>query len=164
MTLNQSTTLQTATQQLTMIMAKIQKPGGTALLSSNERKLMIALLLGAVVPADAKILLVERARLSAILNTKHRMTPDSLQAIDALLCSQQITGADFQKIASKIPDLLNIEDRCKLVGELWDIALCDHELHGSEERLVFAIADTVGVPRKRVIEQQARAAAQTSGP
>jgi uncharacterized tellurite resistance protein B-like protein len=64
------------------------------------------------------------------------------------------------KLTKRIPDLLSIEDRSAMIGALWDIALCDKELHDLEERLIYEIADAVAVPRKKVAEELARAAAR----
>lgn len=70
--------------------------------------------------------------------------------------SLDITAEELTHLAG----LLGIEDRCVLVGHMWDVALSDKELHAAEEALISSLSDRAGVPRKRVIEQQARAAAR----
>ena len=60
-----------------------------------------------------------------------------------------------------MPDLLSIDDRTQLIGMLWDLALCDHELHQNEETLIYKVADAAGVLRKRVAEQQAIASSRS---
>jgi uncharacterized tellurite resistance protein B-like protein len=56
---------------------------------------------------------------------------------------------------------LGIEDRCTMIANLWELALCDDELHGFEEKMVYKVADLSDVPRKKVAELMAKAAART---
>ena len=140
---------------------KISKPAGLAGLSLEERKFLFAAMIAAVVPVDSQVKLVEIEKLSTILTSKYRVAGNTMQ--HAMTCAKttQITIREIQNFAKKITELLGIEDRCALIGQMWDVALCDRELHASEEALIFEVADAAGVPRKRVIEQQARAAAQS---
>ena len=114
-----------------------------------------------MVPADKRVLDVEIACLNKILRTKYHITAEILREVDELDIFGNLNTDNIQNYAAKIPDLLSIEDRYLLVGQLWDVALSDHDLDPAEERLVFKIADATGVPRKHVIQQQARAAAQS---
>ena len=135
--------------------------GGVTKLSIDERKFAIAMLISSVIPADKRVLDVEIACLNKILQSKYHVNTNTLREVDELTIHGNFNTTNIENYASKIPELLSIEDRCILVGQLWDVALSDHDLDPAEERLVFRIADATGVPRKRVIQQQARAAAQT---
>ena len=137
------------------IMSKLDQPSGFAKLLPNQRKFLLAAVLGSIVPADGKIRDVEMQHLEAHLKQKYNCTPETLK----LAMSYANTGlADkhLQKAARQLTELLSIEDRTALIGLLWDIAICDNELHKSEESLIYKIADAAEVPKKRVAEQQAR--------
>ncbi len=73
---------------------------------------------------------------------------------------QNALDSGVEILAKHLPELLSIEDRTHLVGMLWDIALCDHDLHQNEKSLIYKIADASGVLRKRVVEQHAIAASR----
>jgi uncharacterized tellurite resistance protein B-like protein len=127
-------------------------------LRPEERRLAIAVLLATLVPADRKVRDVEVERLGKLVDDHYRVTGLALSQIEELARGKQFSIAEMQAISAHVPTILNIEDRCSLVGLLWEIALCDNELHVLEEQAIYAIADKLEVPRKRTIEQQAKAA------
>ncbi len=158
---NSDLTASAANTHFAAIVKKMGQPGGVTKLTINERKFAIAMLIGSVIPADKRILDVEIACLNKILQSKYHITTETLREVDELTIHGNINTDNIENYANKIPELLSIEDRCVLVGQLWDVALSDHHLDPAEERLVFKIADATGVPRKHVIQQQARASAQS---
>jgi uncharacterized tellurite resistance protein B-like protein len=146
-----------AKTMITQIVEKIATPNGFVKLSPPQRKFLLAAILGSIVPADGKVRNVELEQLESHLKQKYKMTSESLkQALS--FASTGLHDDHLQQATRHLPDLLSIVDRTNLVGMLWDIALSDHELHGNEESMIYKIADTAGVLRKRVIEQQALAA------
>ena len=140
------------------IMAKLDQPSGFSKLQPNQRKFLLAAVLGSIVPADGKIREVEMKHLEAHLKQKYSCNPETLR-LALSYANTGLANEQLKKAASQLAELLSIEDRTSLVGLLWDIAICDDELHGSEETMIYKIADSAGVPRKRVAEQQARAQA-----
>jgi uncharacterized tellurite resistance protein B-like protein len=138
------------------IMAKLDLPNGFSKLNSGHRKFLLAAIIGSVIPADGKIRDVEMKRLGEHLHYKYRLSEDALK-LGVTYANSGLDPKALQKISKLLPELLSIEDRISLIGHLWDVALCDHELHSSEEKLIYVIADNAEVPRKRVIEQQSRA-------
>ncbi len=142
---------------ISQIVEKIATPNGFAKLSPSQRKYLLVAILGSIVPVDGKIRAVEVEHFESFLKTKYQLNNDSLK----IALSFSNLGFDveqLQEAARHLPELLSIEDRTNLVGLLWDIALCDQELHAKEDALIYKIADLAGVPRKRVAEQQAIAA------
>lgn len=142
---------------ISQIIEKMAVPNGFAKLSPAQRKYLLAAILGSVVPADGRVRPVEMEHFESFLKTKYQFANEPLRI--ALLFSK--LGFEVEKLkdaARYLPELLSIEDRTNLVGMLWDIALCDQELHAKEDALIYKIADFAGVPRKRVAEQQAIAA------
>jgi uncharacterized tellurite resistance protein B-like protein len=142
------------------IIEKISKPGGSASLNVEQRRFLMAALIGSVVPADGKIRPVELEKLREILIGKFSPKQKTLEQAEDLAHANLSTPQQLNIAASRLQDLLSIEDRCNLIGFLWDVALADYELHTNEEKLILRIADLAGVPRKKVIEQQARSAAK----
>jgi uncharacterized tellurite resistance protein B-like protein len=147
---------------ITQIVEKIATPNGFAKLSPAQRRYLLAAILGSIVPVDGKVRPVELEHFENYLKTKYQFSNESLK-VAMSFASSGLQPEGSQQAARYLPDLLSIEDRTNLVGALWDLALCDHELHANEDSLIYKIADQAGVPRKRVAEQQALAAGHHRG-
>ncbi|NMD07375.1 MAG: hypothetical protein GYA66_05295 [Phyllobacteriaceae bacterium] len=151
-----------ATSYLDEIVTLLSEPSGFARLTTEQRKFVLAVVMGSMVPADGKIRPCELEKLEILLQGRMQTRGETLrQALTLAKTKLQSDGA-IALAATRLADLLGIEDRCALIGMLWDIALCDYELHAHEENLIYTIADKAGVPRKRVAEQQARSAANVT--
>lgn len=151
---------QSAKTHLDEILLVLAKPGGFAKLSTVQRKYLMGIVLAAIVPADKRIRNVELERLQILLKSNMHMNgPEALESF-ALAEGQLDLVEPVKVIAKALQDLFGIEDRCNLIALLWELALCDNELHGYEEQLVYSVADLSGVPRKKVGELMARAAAR----
>jgi uncharacterized tellurite resistance protein B-like protein len=156
-----ASTLVTAQENIAQILTLVSIPGGYSKLSYSQRKFLLAAILGSVVPADKKIREVEMLRLQSHLKLKYSMSAESLkQALS--FADQGLDNDQLQQMTKQLPELLSIEDRTNLIGMLWDIAMCDLNLHSAEETLVYKVADIAGVTRKRVVEQQAIAASHNN--
>jgi uncharacterized tellurite resistance protein B-like protein len=148
-----------ASAYLDEIVALLAEPSGFARLKPEQRKFVLAVVIGSVIPADGKIKPCELEKLETLLHGRMQTRGQTLQQALALAKSKLNSDGAISLSASRLADLLGIEDRCALIGMLWDVALCDYELHAHEEALIYAIADKAGVPRKKVAEQQAKSAA-----
>ena len=138
------------------IMAKLDQPSGFSKLQPNQRKFLLGAVLGSIVPADGKIREVEMQHLETHLKQKYGCNPETLR-LALSYANTGLANEQLIKAANQLKELLSIEDRTALIGLLWDIAICDNELHSNEEAMIYNIADSADVPRKRVAEQQARA-------
>ena len=127
------------------------------MLKPDERRLAITVLLAALVPADHKVREVEIERLIDISVEHYRVPVTAIETLKDIAICKRFTVEELTQIALLVPEILNIRDRLQLIGLLWEIALCDRELHALEEEAIFVIADKLEVPRKITIEQQARA-------
>ena len=145
---------------LAQIIDKLSSPNGFAKLSPQQRRLLLAAVLSSIVPADSKVRKVEMEHLEKHLSTKFQFAKESLSKALSL-AHQKLPLSRVELLSRHLSDLLSIEDRTKLIGMLRDIALCDQELHPSEEALIYKIADVTGVMRKRVVEQQAIASSRS---
>jgi uncharacterized tellurite resistance protein B-like protein len=143
------------------LLAQLAKPGGFSKLTTVQRKFLMGIVLAAIVPVDHRIRNVELERLQVMLKSSLHITGNVAMESLALAESSKDNAIDIEKLAKALPDLLGIEDRCNLIANLWEIALCDDELHSYEEKLVYKIADLSEVPRKKVAELMAKAAART---
>jgi uncharacterized tellurite resistance protein B-like protein len=138
----------------------LSKPGGFAKLTTVQRKFLMGIVLAAIVPADKRIRNIEMERLQVLLRSSLHISGQAALESMALAEGQLDLEEPVKIIAKAMQDLLGIEDRCTLIAHLWELALCDNELHSYEEQLVYKVADLSGVPRKKVAELMARAAAR----
>ena len=145
--------------EISKILEFTQRPGGYGRLTIAQRRLLLITVLTAIVPIDGKILEVEISHLRFLLKARYGMGDGEIE-IAIACCLHAPNRKLVVEAARQLVNLLSMEDRIALVGQLWDLALCDHNLHGDEEALIYELADCFEVPRKRVIEQQARAVAQ----
>jgi uncharacterized tellurite resistance protein B-like protein len=151
----------TAIENLEKIVDALGKPGGFAKLSSDQRKFMLGVALAAVVPADLKIKHSEAGHLLKIIKERLHCPASMSEDILSLACSKPQPPHVTETLAKALPELLGSEDLIKMIGQLWELSIVDHDLHPEEERLVYRVADIAGVPRKRVAEQLARASARS---
>ena len=154
--------LSTAAARLQDIVALLKEPSGFSRLVPEQRKFILAVVIASVVPVDGKIKPCELEKLQALLKSRAQTHGKTLDSVVLLAQSGLGENAAIGLAASRLADLLGIEDRCALIGMLWDVALCDYELHAKEEQLIYDIADKAGVPRKKVAEQQAKSAANVT--
>lgn len=135
----------------------LRKPGGCRLLQPRQRRLLVAAILASIIPCDGKVLDVEVNRFVELLRGKLRFAPEDVGA--ALQNMNHGLSAEELQLASRhLPELLGTEDRTILIGLLWDLAMCDKELHPLEEQMVFGLAARAEVVHKLVVEELARAA------
>jgi uncharacterized tellurite resistance protein B-like protein len=149
-----------AQKHLDELLQVLAKPGGYAKLTTQQRKFLLGVILAAIVPADKRIRHVEVDHLQVLLKTALNVAGDT--ALESMALAEGTTDlrTHIETLAKALPDLLGIEDRSNLIAQLWELALCDHELHTFEEQLVYKVADLSDVPRKKVAELMARAAAK----
>jgi uncharacterized tellurite resistance protein B-like protein len=150
-----------ARQHLDELLVQLARPGGFAKLTSVQRKFLMGLILAAIVPADNRIRNIELERLQVMLKSSLHIQGDAAQESMAMAEGDREGAINIEVLAKALPDLLGIEDRCTMISNLWELALCDDELHGYEEKLVYKVADLSDVPRKKVAELMARVAART---
>lgn len=160
--LESATALSNAAAQLDDIVALLKEPAGFSRLLPEQRKFVLAVVVASIVPADGKIKPCELEKLQALLRSRMHTSGKTLDHALLLARAGLRGNAAISLSATRLADLLGIEDRCALIGMLWDIALCDYELHAKEEQLIYDIADKAGIPRKKVAEQQARSAANVT--
>ena len=146
--------------ELTQIIDKLALPNGFAKLTPVQRRLLLAAVLSSIVPADGHVRKIEMEQLEKLLKTKFQFATGQLQTAMSL-ANKQGSFTGVETLAKHLPELLSIEDRTLLIGMLWDLALCDHELHQREETLIYKLADAAGVLRKRVAEQQSIASSRS---
>jgi uncharacterized tellurite resistance protein B-like protein len=142
------------------LLQTLAKPGGFAKLTTVQRKFLMGLILASIVPADKRIRNIELERLQVMLRAGLHFNNQTAQETMAIAEGQAAETINIDSFAKALPELLGIEDRCQLVYNLWELALCDNELHSFEEQLVYKVSDLAGVPRKKVAEMMSKAAAR----
>ena len=147
-----------AIDNLEAIIGSLSKPSGFAKLAAEKRKFLLGVILAAVIPADLKIRQSEVVHLQKIMTERLNCPVTISEDILSLACSKPQPPHITEILARALPELLGSEDLINLIGQLWELAIVDQELHEEEERLIYRVADIAGVPRKRVADQLARAA------
>lgn len=142
------------------LLVLLAKPGGFAKLTTVQRKFLMGMVLAAIVPIDHRIRNIELERLQVILRSQMNINGDVAMESISMAETKNEEAINVELLAKALPDLLGIEDRCVLISNLWELALCDDELHSFEEKMVYKVADLSGVPRKKVAELMAKAAAR----
>ncbi len=150
-----------AHEHLEEILQILSKVGGFSKLSPVQRKFLMGLVLAAIIPADKRIRNIELEKLQIILRRNLQITESVAMESLAMAEAPPDEIIPVEILAKALPDLLGIEDRCTIITYLWELALCDDELHSFEEQLVYKVADISGVPRKKVAEIMARVAARS---
>ena len=138
------------------IIAITRQHGGFSKLTSLQRKLLIAALMGTVLPCDGKVLEVEIQHFLGHLKNRYQFSPHE-QQIALQNLKFKFAESDLVQAAKQLPELLSPEDCAQLIAMMWDIACCDQEIHVTELALIFKISDCAGVMRKRANEEQQRA-------
>lgn len=104
-------------------------------------------LLDKVARADGIVRNVEVQTISEILTQLSDQLDGDAEATDSVLAREQV-GA-IMTLAHR-----PLSEREKLIQLLWIVAICDGELHPSEEALILKTADAIRVPRATVARQQ----------
>ncbi len=139
------------------ILNTVKQPAGFSKLSPMQRRQLLAAVLASVIPSDGKVREVEIKHFIEHLKRHYQFSVDE-QKVALSFVRQGLSPEQLTEAAKQLQELLSAEDRAKLVGLMWDIALADRELHAEEEKLIYGVADQAGIVRKRVTEEQARAA------
>ena len=142
------------------ILNTVKLPSGFARLTPGQRRKLIAAILATVIPSDGKLREVEIKHYVDHLKHKYQFTKDE-QKVAMRFFRHGLTADQLKMAAKQLQELLSADDRAKLVGMMWDVAMSDHELHPEELRLIYSVADIAGVAKSRVLEEQARAASAT---
>ena len=135
----------------------VKEPAGFSRLTTSQRRQLVAAILASVIPSDGKVRDVEIKHFVMHLHQKYQFSVQD-QKVALSYLRNGLTTEQLKEAAKQLQELLSADDRTKLIGLMWDVAMSDQELHSEEERLIYLVADLAGVVRKRVIEEQARAA------
>lgn len=121
-----------------------------------ETKVIIALLLFAIIPADGKILESEKNRLIKLTVRRFKVQSSLAECFWRLTETRQVPQSVIEELAVYLRGRADKRLVIALIRDLWDIAVADSELHPREETLVYRLADILGIERRDVITQQAR--------
>jgi uncharacterized tellurite resistance protein B-like protein len=155
------TTRETAQAKLEQILSAIKIPSGFSRLNPRQKKFLFGVVLSSVVPSDHIVKPCEKETLERQLRVFLQLHGQEESDAMAMADMPPLSVQQLDLIAMAIAELLNINDRALFVRHLWELALCDRELHSAEEKLIFRISDAAGVTRKQVAEQLAWVSAQT---
>ena len=155
------TTRDDAQARLEHILAVLKTPAGFSRLNPNQKKFLFGVVLSSVVPSDRIVKACEKEVLQNQLAQFLHLQGDARTEAIAMAEMPPMNPVNVDDMARALTELLGVHDRALLVRHLWELALCDNELHSDEEKLIYRIADVAGVPRKQVAEQLAWVSAQS---
>ena len=119
-------------------------------------ELACAVLLCEVMRADGEFKQQEQAKLAILLVEQFSLDNDEVnQIIDkALIHTEQST--DFYQYTSQINKHFTLEQRIKMVEQLWKMAYADGELANIEEHIIRKIADLLNLRHNEYIQTKPR--------
>ena len=124
-----------------------------------ETRIAVSLLLSHLVPADGKVLDCETDRLVKLIARRFGVQTVVVQKFMAMTELNRRQLISVEVLADRIKNHCGEKRLKSLIRDLWDLALCDNELHTLEEAMIYNVADNLGLRRRDVISQQTRVCA-----
>jgi uncharacterized tellurite resistance protein B-like protein len=114
-------------------------------LSADEGRLAAAALLYHVTAIDGETGPAERERLRALLRDRFALDD---QGLDDLIESAEVAdrqAVDLYGFTSVLKSRLDITERERIVGMMWDLVYADGKVHEFEDNLIWRTAELLGV-------------------
>ena len=113
--------------------------------TNDARQLASAALLIEVAKADADFSDAERAALLKLLRSTFDLDDEGLTALESLAAERSSDAVSLHEFTRVIVDACEPEERCQLVGLMWQVAFSDDHLDKYEEHLIRKVADLLYV-------------------
>lgn len=113
--------------------------------NNDARRLASAALLIEVAKADADFSSDERAALLELLRNTFDLDDESLAALEILAAERSSDAVSLHEFTRVIVDACDPEERCELIGLMWQVAFSDDHLDKYEEHLIRKVADLLYV-------------------
>lgn len=121
-----------------------------------ESKVAVSLLMSHLIPADGKVLDCETGRLAKLIARRFGVEQSVVWQFMELTELNRRQAVSVDVLSDEIKARFEEKKLKSLIRDLWDIALCDDELHPLEETMIYHVADNLGLRRRDVIGQQTR--------
>ena len=113
--------------------------------TSDARQLASAALLIEVAKADADFSSDERAALLQLLRSTFDLDDEGLTALEDLAAERSSDAVSLHEFTRVIVEGCEPEERCQLIGQMWQVAFSDDHLDKYEEHLIRKVADLLYV-------------------
>ena len=128
-------------------------------LSHHHTRFLHAALLASIIMSDQRVHPEELALYARMVTQKLQLPEGALEAM-ADFIAQGLSDEEIEGTSLVLRHELPMEKRVELVGMLWELAMCDADLHPREEERVQRIADFVGVTGLRTLAEKMNVAAR----
>ncbi len=125
--------------------------------TNDARQLASAALLIEVAKADADFSDAERAALLKLLRSTFDLDDEGLTALESLAAERSSDAVSLHEFTRVIVDACEPEERCQLVGLMWQVAFSDDHLDKYEEHLIRKIADLLYVSHSDLMRMKHQA-------
>jgi uncharacterized tellurite resistance protein B-like protein len=132
-------------------------------IGADQARLAAAALLYHVTAIDGVVADDERKRLRALL--KERFSLDDAD-LDALMAEAEIAdreAVDLYGFTSVLKQRLDISERERIVGQMWELVYADGKVHEFEDNLIWRAAELLAVPSEVRIRLKQAARGHGSG-
>ena len=124
--------------------------------NNDARRLASAALLIEVAKADADFSSDERAALLELLRNTFDLDDESLAALEILAAERSSDAVSLHEFTRVIVDACDPEERCELIGLMWQVAFSDDHLDKYEEHLIRKVADLLYVSHSDLMRMKHR--------
>ncbi len=125
--------------------------------TNDARQLASAALLIEVAKADADFSDAERAALLKLLRSTFDLDDEGLTALESLAAERSSDAVSLHEFTRVIVDACEPEERCQLVGLMWQVAFSDDHLDKYEEHLIRKVADLLYVSHSDLMRMKHQA-------
>ena len=125
--------------------------------TNDARQLASAALLIEVAKADADFSDAERAALLKLLRSTFDLDDEGLTALESLAAERSSDAVSLHEFTRVIVDACEPEERCQLVGLMWQVAFSDDHLDKYEEPLIRKVADLLYVSHSDLMRMKHQA-------
>jgi uncharacterized tellurite resistance protein B-like protein len=130
---------------LKRFLADLTGEPGPKPIGADESRIAAAALLYHVTAIDGVVGDDERARLRALLKDRFDLTDDDLDDLMAAAETADREAVDLYGFTSVLKQRLDIGERERLVGMMWQLVYADGKVHEFEDNLIWRSAELLGV-------------------
>jgi uncharacterized tellurite resistance protein B-like protein len=140
----------------------VGKPDDTAEQAAGRARLAAAALLVEVVRSDAELVPSERAAVQEAIRRSFGLDPQAAGELSSLAEAEARDAHDTWQFTASINAGFPLEQKRKLVEELWRVAYADDVLHRHEEHLIRRVAELLHLGHGEFIRAKLRVQAEVS--
>jgi uncharacterized tellurite resistance protein B-like protein len=124
--------------------------------AERRAQLAAAVLLVEVARSDQNFSAAEREAVLGSVQRKFRLSPEAARELVALAETESLSAHDIYQFTSQIDATFPLDQKLRLLEELWRAAYSDSVLHEYEEHLIRRIADLLHLSHSQFINAKLR--------